>query len=297
MVYHEKFIAVVKCRGKILRERKDDSTTVYMPFGEEYSILFKNLNSFKALVSVSIDGADVLDGHRLIVNPNSTLELERFVRNLKQGNKFKFIRKTEKISNHRGDFVDDGIIRIEYQFEAPVTTIFPYAYPVYYRNGFTCVPPSIVCGTSLNSSNSAYYGSVTTDSVANTTIGAYNTQISNSTSNAIYNNSTLTSNSSSPTKSANFVNNVNELSKPLEDEGITVNGSISNQEFNVGCIGALELNKYVITLKLKVTDRKFEKEIKAPLTVKTKISCDSCGTKNKSTASFCSDCGTALTIV
>lgn len=118
MMYQNKFVAVVKSRGKILRER--DVGVVYLPFGEEYSLLLKNLNSQKALVKVSIDGEDVLGGNELIVRPNSNVELERFIKNsLNRGNRFKFIQKTQQIEEHRGNRIDDGIIRITYQFEKP----------------------------------------------------------------------------------------------------------------------------------------------------------------------------------
>ena len=41
MTYQEKLVAVVKCRGKILREHGEFVT---IPFGEEYTILLKNLD-------------------------------------------------------------------------------------------------------------------------------------------------------------------------------------------------------------------------------------------------------------
>ena len=89
MVYREKFVAVVKCDGRILREINN---VVTLPFGSEYSILFKNLEGRKASVNVSIDGQDVLYNKSLIIEPNEKeFELKRFIKNLDQGNKFKFI--------------------------------------------------------------------------------------------------------------------------------------------------------------------------------------------------------------
>jgi len=92
-----------------------DNNTVYIPFDSVYEIIFKNLNSRDALVDISIDGQNVLDNGHIIVRANSSGLLEGFLKDNKVTNKFKFIRKTNQISNYRGDFIDDGIIRIEYK--------------------------------------------------------------------------------------------------------------------------------------------------------------------------------------
>jgi len=117
MMYNKQFVAVIKCNGSILRERSGGS--VYLPFGSEYSILLKNKHSYNALVSVEIDGEDVLKGHQLIVGPNKSEELKGWMRSMKKTNKFKFLKKTKQIQQHRGDRIDDGLVRISYQFEKP----------------------------------------------------------------------------------------------------------------------------------------------------------------------------------
>ena len=114
MVYKEKFVAVVKSEGRILRESGD---TVRLPFGSEYSIKMKNLHSRRAVVNVTIDGEDVLDGNRLVISPNSSVDLKGFLKGSTAKNKFRFIKKTREISNYRGDRVDDGIVRVEFRFE------------------------------------------------------------------------------------------------------------------------------------------------------------------------------------
>ena len=58
MVYQDKFVVSVKVNGKVLREHDKDH--VYLPFGSEYSILLKNLESRKALVTINIDGKNAL---------------------------------------------------------------------------------------------------------------------------------------------------------------------------------------------------------------------------------------------
>ena len=72
MVYSNNFVVVVKCNGRILRE-KDDFVT--LPFGSEYSLLIKNLNSRRVAVEISIDGTDVLDNRSLILGANEESEL------------------------------------------------------------------------------------------------------------------------------------------------------------------------------------------------------------------------------
>ena len=116
MMYNEKMIATVKVGGKVLREFKD---TVFLPFASEYEIYLKNLNTVRASVRVFVDGNDVLGGRSLIIEPNSDLSLERSIAggNLTEGNKFKFIERTETIEKHRGIGAEDGIVRIEYQYE------------------------------------------------------------------------------------------------------------------------------------------------------------------------------------
>ena len=75
MMYAHKFAVAIKNNGKVLRERGD---SVALPFGSEYSIFLKNMNSVRALVRIEIDGTDVTGGHQLIVPANGTLDLERF---------------------------------------------------------------------------------------------------------------------------------------------------------------------------------------------------------------------------
>ena len=117
-MYNQKLVASVKANNKVLREFKD---TVYIPFASEYSILLKNLNTVRAVVNVFIDGENVVPGG-LVIDPGRTVDLERWIKNgnLSEGNKFKFIERTSDIENgRRGIKLEDGLIRIEHQFEMP----------------------------------------------------------------------------------------------------------------------------------------------------------------------------------
>jgi len=118
MMYNQKLVASIKSKGKVLREFKD---TVYIPFASEYSILLKNLNTTRAVVNVFIDGENVVPGG-LVIDPGRTVDLERCIKNgnLSEGNKFKFIERTSAIEDGpRGIKLEDGLIRVEYQFEIP----------------------------------------------------------------------------------------------------------------------------------------------------------------------------------
>jgi len=263
VVYKERFVTVIKCQGKILRENGD---LVTLPFGSEYSLLLKNLESKRASVKIEIDGKDVLDGCALIIDPNSEIELERFVEKLDEGNRFKFIQKTKEIQDFRGDKIDDGIIRVEVTYE---------------KNSFV----QISCGGFRYRSNGVeYFGHPYSHTGDSESLRGFN----------------YTSSNSSPTFSCSYDNipvagnipsNVeNDIS---EDEGITVKGSISNQKFKTTNIGELEDESHVIILRLKGTTSK-NIQVQKPITVKTKIQCETCGRKWKSHIKYCGNCGTSL---
>lgn len=80
------------------------------------------------------------------------------------------------------------------------------------------------------------------------------------------------------------------------DVGITVPGSLSNQQFQTGYIWNLESNKYTMIVHLLGTNEQGA-PIQEAFTVKSKKVCTTCGTHNNHDANFCRDCGTALNIV
>ena len=115
-MYSNKLAVAIKANGKVLREFEDQ---VFLPFQTQYNIFIKNKNSVRASVKIEIDGIDATEGVSLVVEPNDEIELERFIKNgnLDVGNRFKFIARTKEIEHHRGSKVDDGLIRVEFQFE------------------------------------------------------------------------------------------------------------------------------------------------------------------------------------
>ena len=145
MVYSQKLVACVKVNGQILREDGGQGRPGYgpeyqvtVPFGSEYSLYLKNLNSVRVQVKVSVDSQDATEGTWLVIQPNSSIELERFIKNgnLNRGNRFKFVERTSKIEKHRGIGGEDGLIRIEYQTEKilPKPIVVPVVhYDYWYR--------------------------------------------------------------------------------------------------------------------------------------------------------------------
>jgi len=278
MMYNQKLVASIKSKGKILREFKD---TVYIPFASEYSILLKNLNTVRAVVNVFIDGENAVPGG-LVIDPGRSVDLERWIKNgnLTEGNKFKFIERTAKIENGpRGIKEEDGLIRVEYQFEIPRPII----------------------NTSWIQASGGISGS-TGDWYAKTASATYNVNgmvrsadfsagesMKASAASAI--NSTLKSMNISTTSAAHD----GIATMDWNDTGITVPGSKSTQSFQTTTVGALDPTKHNIILKI-VGDLGHNKPVEKPVTVKHKPKCTTCGKQNKAHAKFCQECGTALEI-
>ena len=154
MVYSNKFVAVVVCNNQIVREiRENGNDQVYLPFGSDYSLRFKNQHSMKAVVNVEIDGKDVLDGNQLVVDPNSTSDLKGFMVDGKVNNSFRFIEKTQQIAKHRGDFIDDGFIRITWKFEKQFDNYWMYNKPFSLKKRWNNYPP---IGSSITYDSDAF---------------------------------------------------------------------------------------------------------------------------------------------
>lgn len=258
MMYNSKFVVSVKsASGQVLRELGDK---VFLPFGSEYSIFLKNLNTRRALVTVEIDGKDVLNGSQLVVVGNSSIDLERFITrsSSNQGNRFKFIERTRQVEKARGIGAEDGIVRVTFAYERDYVNTWltdkrTYLDPNYIRPG----------------DHSGWYGQRTPsrglfNSVLGTSVNCHSTY------------SAVSTNYSS-------------------EAGITVPGSVSNQKFTETS-GFTTDTKEVIVLRLFGETSEATPVIQ-PITVKHKQTCVTCQKINKMSAKFCSECGTALVIL
>ncbi len=254
-MYKNKLVVCLKKDDKVLREQNE---TVKIPFGEEFSILIKNLNSVRALVKIEIDGQDIGNGIKFIINPNSDFNIERYITNgnLSEGNRFKFIERTSKIENYRGIKAEDGLVRVEFQFEKITQVVLPYyydhtwQYPPYY--GY---PPYYV-----SSQISPFMRTLHEGGLPNGIPYA-----------------------------SSVVNDENNI-------GITVPGSISSQEFIQGESFSVENEKHIIILKL-LGETECGKRITHAVTVKKNQKCQSCGYVNNNKNKFCAECGTSLEII
>ncbi len=254
-MYNHKLAVALKSAGKVLREFGE---TVYVPFGNEYSVLIKNLNSMRALVKIEIDGVDVGDGTKFIIDPNSNVELERFIKNsnLKNGNRFKFIERSDSIEQHRGIGVEDGIVRIEFNFEK----IFS-------------LPPNNWTNDWNNNNNTLLRGNIA--------------------GNIIIGQTTFTTSNNDVSSQVNYSA---DIPTAVNDAGITVPGSVSNQQFQDGDWFPTETETHVIVLQM-LGQTENNQQVTKPVTVKAKSKCSTCGRTNKATAKFCTECGTSLTII
>jgi hypothetical protein len=289
MMYSKNFVVVVRVNGRNLREfdNNGSESCVLLPFGTEYSILAKNLESRPARLKVWIDGEDILSGNGIIIPAGKEHELHGFMNSGgKVTNSFRFIQKTEQIVNHRGDRIDDSMIRIEWQFEKqkPVKVDvyenhihdYHYYHPKPYWNPWW-PNPHWTWTISVYGSSSGNVKGLSGDM-----------QVSNCV------NSTKTS------KEVPFTNTCHvdvPMASLLPDEGITVRGREIDQQYRTGYIGTLEPNKHVMIIRLKGTAEVAGEKVIAPVEVKTKIQCPTCGIMAKSGNRYCSNCGTNIVCV
>ena len=269
MGYEQQFVAVVEQGGAVLREHDG---VVRLPFGEDYGLRLKNLGGRRAIVSVSIDGEDVLGGLRVVAEPDSETRLDGFMdQSGRVRRRFRFVQKTEEIVEHRGDRLDDGVIRVEFRFEReqpeirrvmtvhedrwvdarpwydfpPTPWRYPYVHPLIWRGG-----PSITWSASnMAGSRTATYGGV-------------------------------------PCTMTNSAG-------PLADEGITVKGGRVAQDFQSTFTNELEVASHVIVIRLRGAS-KAGQPIKRVVTTRQRLACSTCGRDSRSSAEYCSNCGTAL---
>ena len=293
MMYNQKLVASIKANGKVLREFKDN---VYIPFASEYSILLKNLNTVRAVVNVFIDGENAVPGG-LVIDPGRSVDLERWIKNgnLTEGNKFKFIERTAAIEDGpRGIKQEDGLVRIEYQFEIPR--------PVISTSDIWGVTGA-AAGSSIWGNTGAYYGTNMPRSFSvngamrnvDYSAGESTKAAASAAINSTLQSMNISASSASLHDGAATMDWMDAAPTYKNDVGITVPGSKSEQRFKEITVGALESTTHSIILHL-IGDLGDNKPVVAPVTVKAKPKCVTCGKQNKAHAKFCSECGTALEI-
>lgn len=281
-MYQDKVAVALKSNGKVLREFGEK---VYVPFGAEYSFLVKNLNTVRCLVSIQIDGTDIADGDCFVVKPNSSIEIERFLTNsnLSSGQRFKFIERTAKIEEHRGVKLEDGLIRVEFEFEK-------------------VIPAAINTLGKTEIHNHYHYDKMFGTDYRNIRFGGATTgePLNNYFSSTALRSRDLSaaqcSVGSASAAGETFAKNLQSLSADgvAYEEGITVGGSLSSQKFVREEDFPTDGVKHALVFKL--VGRQGELPVKEAVTVRAKQKCPTCGHNNKSNAKFCIECGTGLLV-
>lgn len=295
MMYQNKLVACLKVNGRILRE---DHGVVLVPFGSEYSIQVKNLNSVRAKVKIGVDGEDATGGTWLVIEPNSSTELERFIRNgnWQSGNRFKFIERSGDVEAHRGIKAEDGIVRVEYATErrvvdVPIVRHYDVPVPHYYNppDPWYPRPPRRPyygglgqATRSMGTRSRGPHASADSDCRVETSCGMGSASASGGSGSA-----------------SNFMNFSEQgatytASASSGEAGITVAGSESHQAFHgVPDFSTDQSDVMVLMLRGIVGNQAVE----AAVTIQTKRTCSTCGKTHKSDVAFCSGCGTALTLI
>lgn len=269
-MYSDRLAIAVQSNGKVLREFGD---TVYLPFGTEYSLLIKNLNTVRCVVNISIDGEDIASGGSFVVPANGSINIERFLsnNNLLRGNRFKFIERTDSISEYRGNKIDDGLIRIEYEFEK-----------INYRPMWQDFDQELKRSLRSNTTNIQYSNNTLPLSAAPMSATSLSADAAASMSAA----------QTQSTATASYLSNT---SHSLNDTGITTKGSISEQRFVD--VGHISTDGNIKCMVIRLKGETAGQPVKQAVTVKSKSKCSTCGRVNKSSAKFCTNCGTSLTII
>lgn len=302
-MHKNKLVVAIKNKGEVLKEFKDE---IRIPFGAEYSIYIKNLNTVRALVSITIDGTDIGDGTKFIVQANDSIEIERFLKNgnMNEGNRLKFIERNAKVEQARGVQAEDGLIRVEFQFEKPAAKPIDFGKLLFektkevHHHHYPSYPTRWYLG-------GPYYGSGAIGSTADDRV-LMKSSVSRSfgagggatgSAGDSYNVTSQACNFTAQDTSSISANYSAEVptSAPVNDVGITVEGSVSDQKFQYGSWFDVESESDVIVLRL--VGNLGKEKVQVAVKAKHKQRCKTCKHVNKNTAKFCSECGTGLTIV
>ena len=265
-MYKDSFVAAIKVNDKFVEERGDG--VCVMPFDSEYAIRLKNRNSRKAIAKVYIDGEDVSPNSRFILDANSTFDLERFVKDLDKGDKFKFVSLSNNEVADKNN-PENGCIEVHFQLVAPVTKPIVVDHVTehhhHHDHGYFHTWP--YCGPYYVNNNVAYGGDVFCGDDIDFTVDS-------------------TVNYNSPAIFTSYCSTGRGMSAGASvEKGATVKGNMSKQKFSYSYVGELESTETVIRLQLVGTrDHKIVKEF-------IKTHCAKCGKKYLSNDVYCSGCG------
>ncbi len=263
MAYDRQFVLAIMRDGSPIREINGK---VSLPFHSEYKVRLKNKHSnLRASAKVWIDGRLVSNMGDFILNPNQTLDIERFIdESMSRGNKFKFVPLSDGRVNDPTDR-ENGIVKVEF-----------YREKVPFRNRPLIKPRR--------------------DDGSKSPIWRYDDPFDNYTnihSTTMAFNSTMDSFESEVTTKGSIIT---PDSAPMAcSAGATVEGSSSYQGFSYGDHFETEEYPVTVTLRLKGIDqRRVDWDDRPKPTSKKRIKfCPSCGARRHGMSKFCASCGTA----
>lgn len=137
MAYANDYIVSVISNGKPLRETSECGQRIAkIPFDDEYKIRIKNKNPYlRSKVKIFIDGMNIFTKNEsLILRPNQSVDLERFVDSLNHGKRFKFVSLEKgKLDGSIQDPTSElnGRIRVEFYSEDIVINNFQPCTPIF----------------------------------------------------------------------------------------------------------------------------------------------------------------------
>ena len=266
-MYNSGFVCCIKINGKSVEEK--DGKAI-LPFNSEYSIMLKNRNDRKAVAKVFIDGEDVTKTGKLILDANTSINLERYVEDMNNGRRFKFVPLSDDKVHDKKDG-ERGFIEVRFQLVKPTQTqVIVHEEHIWHNhhhhNDWWDKP--------VYKGPFYYDGSLG----GNGFIGFCSNGTSNTSGKGLSCNFTSDKNNS-------YLSSKVEGNKLIEEGGATVKGSNSSQKFVYSYVGELEANETVIRFKLIGTrDEAVVKEF-------TKTHCSGCGKRFDTKDKFCSNCG------
>jgi hypothetical protein len=241
---------------------KQHVDTVYLNNGDEFEIELYNPTQNKVLAKIELNGNSI--GNGVIVRPGERVFLERY---LNEAKKFLFETYTVDGKNEevKQAIAENGDVTVKFYNETPAT------FTVGSGSTLTINNPNIGWATTTGS---PYYGNIFTTT-------------STSSTNMLYNNTSLTMGGTISTNS--FLNNPDKPKKSTRqlETGRVEKGSNSDQSFTYD-------NSSFYTLPFQTNWWKLKPQSTKPLVAEDLVVyCTECGSKRKKdNHKFCPHCGT-----
>jgi hypothetical protein len=257
MMHSNDFVICIIVDGVAQQESKGGIVSI--PFGTEYKIRLRNKHNRRAVAKVFVDEENVSKGG-VIVQANDYVDLDGPV-DSKRNFKFVSSESPQAVDAGKNNQPDDrnGIIRVDWQLERE------YRQPekVYIDRPVPVPRPWYDYGPT--------WGILRTSDMGGNARGM----------SAGYNAGTA----------RGFAATEEKTSSKILEEGCTVEGSRSNQSFTTRYV---DLEDSITTLR--ITLKGYAVEHQTVISKGRRMHCSGCGGRNKSSAKFCVNCGSKLSV-